>query len=80
MRLGMPFLYATHKVLYHPPELLILLQVSRVRTLLEDDPLRTRDAAMDRLGDGRGGLIMASAGDKGGQLNLTQAIANVPLL
>src|SRR5918993_5325587 len=35
---------------------------------------------MDRLGDERGGLIVASAGDKRGQLDLAQTITNVPLL
>src|SRR5919107_2199949 len=35
---------------------------------------------MDRLGDGRGGLVVASAGDKRRHLDLTQTIPNVPLL
>jgi hypothetical protein len=33
----LPPLYAAHKVVYHAPEL-VLLEVSRVRTLLEDNP------------------------------------------
>src|SRR5215203_3337332 len=79
MRLGLP-LYAMHKVVYHAPVLILLFQVSHVCALLEDNPLRTRDAAMDRLGDGRGCLIVASAGDERGQPDLAQTIANVPLL
>src|SRR3712207_155041 len=35
---------------------------------------------MDCLNDGWGDLIVASAGDKRGQLDLTQTITNVPLL
>ena len=80
MRLGLPLLHATHKVVYHAPVLVLLFQVGHVCALLEDNPLRTRDAAMDRLGDGRGCLIVASAGDERGQPDLAQTIANVPLL
>src|SRR5215208_6337512 len=74
MRLGL-HLYATHEVVYNAPVLVLLFQVSHVSTLLEDNPLRTRDAAMDRLGDGRGGLVVASAGDERGRPDLTQTIA-----
>jgi hypothetical protein len=36
--LGLP-LYATHKVIYYAPVLVLLFQVSRVCALLEDNPL-----------------------------------------
>src|SRR5215213_155550 len=73
-------LYSSHEVLCHAPVLVLLLQVSHVRTFLEDDPLRTLDAAMNRLGDRRGGLVVAAAGDERGQPDLAQTITNVPPL